>query len=61
MNRKVDKKGLDLIKSFESILGCIILVAPSNNSNGGLLPMELFAIALYCRQTLHWRNARVKR
>jgi hypothetical protein len=27
----------------------------------GLLPMELFAIALYCRQALRWRNARVSR
>ena len=49
-----------LLAPWLGILGCIILLALfTQQQQWGLLPMELFAIALYCRQALHWRNARV--
>lgn len=49
-----------LLAPWLGILGCIILlVLFTQQQQWGLLPMELFAIALYCRQALRWRNARV--
>ena len=51
-----------LLAPWLGILGCIILVALFiQQQQWGLLPMELFAIALYSRQALRWRKARVAR
>jgi F0F1-type ATP synthase assembly protein I len=51
-----------LLAPWLGMLGCIILVALFiQQQQWGLLPMEIFAIALYCRQALRWRNARVSR
>ena len=49
-----------LLAPWLGMLGCIILVALFiQQRQWGLLPMELFAIALYFRQALRWRKARV--
>ena len=51
-----------LLAPWLGILGCIILIALFiQQQQWGLLPMELFAIALYSRQALRWWNTRVRR
>ena len=51
-----------LLAPWLGMLGCIVLVALFiQQQQWGLLPMELFAIALYSRQALRWQQARVTR